>query len=145
MTLAPGDLIMTGTPERVGPFVRGDVMRESTVSAKSSSPSSKSTASIDVEISFVEMTTAEQIAALKDGRIDVAFGRQHSNITRKVIRQERPLAALPASIRCSRSGGCQTPGASGETVIRLSHATSQLRRTGARLFPRARVNARSRF
>jgi fumarylpyruvate hydrolase len=26
MTLAPGDLIMTGTPERVGPFVRGDVM-----------------------------------------------------------------------------------------------------------------------
>ena len=26
MTLAPGDLIMTGTPEGVGPVVRGDVM-----------------------------------------------------------------------------------------------------------------------
>ena len=41
-----------------------------------------------VEISFVEMTTAEQIAALKDGRIDVAFGRLHFDdvdIARKVI------------------------------------------------------------
>jgi len=26
MTLAPGDLIMTGTPEGVGPVVRGDVI-----------------------------------------------------------------------------------------------------------------------
>ena len=26
MTLAPGDLIMTGTPEGVGPVARGDVM-----------------------------------------------------------------------------------------------------------------------
>jgi LysR family transcriptional regulator, benzoate and cis,cis-muconate-responsive activator of ben and cat genes len=51
-----------------------------------------------VEISLVEMTTAEQIAALKDGRIDIAFGRLHfddPSIIRKVIREDRLSAALP--------------------------------------------------
>ena len=52
----------------------------------------------DVEISLAEMTTAEQIAALKEGRIDVGFGRLHFEdvgIARKVIRKEPLIAALP--------------------------------------------------
>ncbi len=52
----------------------------------------------DVEISLAEMTTAEQIAALKEGRIDVGFGRLHFDdvgIARKVIRKEPLITALP--------------------------------------------------
>jgi LysR family transcriptional regulator, benzoate and cis,cis-muconate-responsive activator of ben and cat genes len=52
----------------------------------------------EVEIGLVEMTTAEQIAALREGRIDIAFGRLHfedDGITRKVIREERLIVVLP--------------------------------------------------
>ncbi len=51
-----------------------------------------------LEISLAEMTTAEQIAALKEGRIDVGFGRLHFDdvgIARKVIRKEPLITALP--------------------------------------------------
>lgn len=51
-----------------------------------------------VEVQLLEMTTLEQVAALKDGRIDVGFGRLRFDdemITRKVIREERLCLATP--------------------------------------------------
>lgn len=52
----------------------------------------------EVELELHEMTTPEQVAALRDGRIDVAFGRLHfedDTIARKVIRRDRIVVALP--------------------------------------------------
>ncbi len=52
----------------------------------------------DVELSLVESTTLEQIAALKDGRIDVGFGRirfEDPDIKRTILRNERLAVALP--------------------------------------------------
>ena len=52
----------------------------------------------DVEVALLEMTTIEQMAALKDGRIDVGFGRLRFDdpaITRIVMREETIAAALP--------------------------------------------------
>ena len=52
----------------------------------------------EVEIGLIEMTTTEQIAALREGRIDIAFGRLHfddDGITRKVIREDRLIVVLP--------------------------------------------------
>jgi LysR family transcriptional regulator, benzoate and cis,cis-muconate-responsive activator of ben and cat genes len=52
----------------------------------------------DVEVALLEMTTIEQMAALKDGRIDVGFGRLRFDdpaITRIVMREEPIIAALP--------------------------------------------------
>jgi LysR family transcriptional regulator, benzoate and cis,cis-muconate-responsive activator of ben and cat genes len=52
----------------------------------------------DVEVALVEMTTLEQMAALRDGRIDVGFGRLRFDdpaITRIVMREEPIAAALP--------------------------------------------------
>jgi len=52
-----------------------------------------------VEVTFHELTTMQQIQALKDGVIDVGFGRVKSedpNIRRIVLREERLIVALPA-------------------------------------------------
>ena len=52
----------------------------------------------DVDVALHEMTTLEQMAALKDGRIDVGFGRLRFDdpaITRVVTREEPIVAALP--------------------------------------------------
>ncbi|WP_317203862.1 LysR family transcriptional regulator [Janthinobacterium sp.] len=52
-----------------------------------------------VAVSFHELTTMEQIRALKDGVIDVGFGRVKSedpNIRRIVLREERLVVALPS-------------------------------------------------
>jgi DNA-binding transcriptional LysR family regulator len=52
----------------------------------------------DVDVALHEMTTLEQMAALKDGRIDVGFGRLRFDdpaITRVVLREEPIIAALP--------------------------------------------------
>jgi LysR family transcriptional regulator, benzoate and cis,cis-muconate-responsive activator of ben and cat genes len=52
----------------------------------------------DVEVALLEMTTLEQMAALRDGRIDVGFGRLRFDdpaITRIVMREEPIAAALP--------------------------------------------------
>jgi LysR family transcriptional regulator, benzoate and cis,cis-muconate-responsive activator of ben and cat genes len=60
-----------------------------------------------VEIALTEMTTVEQIAALKDGRIDVAFGRLHfddAGITRKVIREDHLIVALSCQHPLGRRG-----------------------------------------
>ena len=52
----------------------------------------------DIEMSLFEMTTLEQIVALKDGRIDIGFGRlrfDEPGITREVLLEERLAVALP--------------------------------------------------
>jgi LysR family transcriptional regulator, benzoate and cis,cis-muconate-responsive activator of ben and cat genes len=54
----------------------------------------------EVEITLHEMTSLEQIVALKEGRIDVGFGRiphDDPTVERVLMRNERLLAALPAS------------------------------------------------
>ncbi|MDE8652768.1 LysR family transcriptional regulator [Novosphingobium album (ex Liu et al. 2023)] len=56
----------------------------------------------DVDLSLVEMMSIEQINALKEGRIDVGFGRVRFDdpaIQREVLREERLVAALPQGHR----------------------------------------------
>ncbi len=51
-----------------------------------------------VELSFHEMSTMDQMKALKEGRIDVGFGRirlEDPSVRRVVLREERLIAALP--------------------------------------------------
>lgn len=53
----------------------------------------------DTEITVMELTTLEQLAALKEGRIDVGFGRilfEDPAITRTTLRDEVLVVALPA-------------------------------------------------
>ena len=53
-----------------------------------------------LDVSLVEMVSLEQIAALKDGRIDVGFGRIRFDdpaVRRDVLREERLVVALPLS------------------------------------------------
>lgn len=52
----------------------------------------------EVELSLHEMSTMDQIQALKDGRIDVGFGRirhEDARVRRVVLREERMIVALP--------------------------------------------------
>lgn len=52
----------------------------------------------EVEIAMVELTSIEQIVALKEGRIDVGFGRiphEDSAIDRILLRREKLSVALP--------------------------------------------------
>lgn len=52
----------------------------------------------DVEFQLLELTTLQQIAALKAGRIDIGFGRVRSNdraVSRIVLREERLVLAIP--------------------------------------------------
>lgn len=56
----------------------------------------------DVELSLIEMMSFEQIAALKEGRIDVGFGRIRFDdpaLRREVLREERLAVALPLGHR----------------------------------------------
>jgi DNA-binding transcriptional LysR family regulator len=51
----------------------------------------------EVEVTLHEMTTVEQIKALKEGRIDVGFGRlksEDTSIRRILLREERMVVAL---------------------------------------------------
>ena len=53
-----------------------------------------------VELTLLELTTLEQITALKEGRIDVGFGRipfDDPLVERRLLRNERLIAALPSS------------------------------------------------
>jgi DNA-binding transcriptional LysR family regulator len=53
-----------------------------------------------VELTLLELTTIEQIAALKEGRIDVGFGRiplEDAMIERVLLRNEKLCAALPSA------------------------------------------------
>lgn len=64
----------------------------------------------EVEVGLSEMTTVQQIEALKAGRIDVGFGRlrfDDDHITGEVITEEAVVAALPAghSLACRKHLG----------------------------------------
>jgi DNA-binding transcriptional LysR family regulator len=51
-----------------------------------------------VELSLHEMSTMDQIRALKDGQIDIGFGRirhEDVNIRRVILREEKMIVALP--------------------------------------------------
>jgi LysR family transcriptional regulator, benzoate and cis,cis-muconate-responsive activator of ben and cat genes len=53
-----------------------------------------------VELTLIELTSVEQIAALKEGRIDVGFGRiplEDPALDRQLLRNEKLLAAVPAN------------------------------------------------
>lgn len=59
-----------------------------------------------VEVQLLEMTTMEQVAALKDGRIDVGLGRlrfEDENLVRKVVREERLWLAVPVDHPLART------------------------------------------
>jgi DNA-binding transcriptional LysR family regulator len=52
----------------------------------------------DMEFQFIEMMSLQQMEALRNGRIDVGFGRIEANfpdITRVVLREERLIVACP--------------------------------------------------
>ena len=52
----------------------------------------------DLDVQLVELTSMQQLTALKSGRIDVGFGRIRSNdtsVARKVLREERLVLAIP--------------------------------------------------
>ena len=54
----------------------------------------------NVELSLVELVSLEQIAAVKEGRIDVGFGRIRFDdpaVQRTVLREEKLVVALPAN------------------------------------------------
>lgn len=62
----------------------------------------------EVEVTLHEMTTIEQLKALKEGRIDVGFGRLKSedpSIRRILLREERMIVALPPGHRLAERGG----------------------------------------
>lgn len=72
----------------------------------------------DVELSLVESTTLDQIAALKEGRIDVGFGRirfEDPAIKRTVLRNERLAVSLPLG----------HPLAQGNTALSLKQVASE--------------------
>jgi DNA-binding transcriptional LysR family regulator len=54
----------------------------------------------DIQLNLVEMVSLDQIAALKEGRIDIGFGRIRFDdpaVRRVILREEELIAALPAS------------------------------------------------
>lgn len=62
----------------------------------------------EVEVTLHEMTTIEQLKALKEGRIDVGFGRLKSedpSIRRIVLREERMVAAMSPGHRLAAGEG----------------------------------------
>jgi len=62
----------------------------------------------NVELVMVESTTLEQIAALKDGRIDVGFGRirfEDPAVRRIILRNEKMVAAFPIDHPLARGEG----------------------------------------
>lgn len=60
----------------------------------------------DVELSLVELGSLEQISALKDGKIDVGFGRirfDDDQVVRAILREEKLVVAVPATHRFAGS------------------------------------------
>ncbi len=61
-----------------------------------------------VDVGLVEMNTIEQIAALKEGRIDAGIGRlriEEQGIQRRVIHEDALVAALPLGHPLAERGG----------------------------------------
>jgi len=75
----------------------------------------------NVDVGFHELTTLEQMAALKEGRIDVGFGRIEFNdpvIERTLLRNEKLSAALYVSHRASSHlGALKLDELAGDTLI----------------------------
>jgi DNA-binding transcriptional LysR family regulator len=74
----------------------------------------------DADVHLVEMITLEQIAALKDGRIDVGFGRlrfEDAAIARKVIRDEALCVAVPLHHRLAQAKKLRLGRTVGEPLI----------------------------
>lgn len=62
----------------------------------------------EVEVELVELTTLEQVAALKDGRIDAGLGRVRIDdlgVRREILYEEPLIAALPANHPLATSEG----------------------------------------
>lgn len=62
----------------------------------------------DIDFQLLELTTMQQIAALKTGRIDIGFGRVKSNdrsVSRIVLREERLVLAIPPGCELARETG----------------------------------------
>lgn len=62
----------------------------------------------ELDIQLLEMLSIQQIPALKEGRIDLGFGRlKHSdpNVASTVLREERLVAALPGDSPLVQDGG----------------------------------------
>ena len=62
----------------------------------------------DVELSLMEIGSLDQIEALKEGRIDVGFGRirfEDPGVRRTVLRNEPLVAAVPAAHPLAQSSG----------------------------------------
>ena len=62
----------------------------------------------ELDIQLLEMLSIQQIPALKEGRIDLGFGRlkaRDPNITSIVLRQERLVAALPMDAVLAQEAG----------------------------------------
>ena len=74
-----------------------------------------------VELTLLELTSMEQIPALKDGRIDVGFGRiqlEDAAIERTLLRNERLSAALPQTHPlAARTGPLQLDELAGDALI----------------------------
>ncbi|CAI1112349.1 Ben and cat operon transcriptional regulator [Serratia marcescens] len=74
----------------------------------------------EVGLTLHEMTTLEQIRALKEGKIDVGFGRirhDDSHIRRIILREEALMAALAADHPLARSAGLTLRALQAETLI----------------------------
>ncbi len=74
-----------------------------------------------VELTLLELTTLEQIAALKEGRIDVGFGRIQLDdplIERTLLRNEKLSAALPLTHKlASRTGLLRLEELAGDALV----------------------------
>lgn len=60
----------------------------------------------ELDIRLLEMVSVQQLPALKEGRIDIGFGRLHHddpNVVGIVLREERLVAAIPRSSRLAQS------------------------------------------
>lgn len=61
----------------------------------------------DLDIQLLEMLSIQQIPALKEGRIDIGFGRlmqADPNVTSRVLRQERLVVAVPMDTPLAETG-----------------------------------------
>jgi LysR family transcriptional regulator, benzoate and cis,cis-muconate-responsive activator of ben and cat genes len=62
----------------------------------------------NVELTLLELTSVEQIAALKEGRIDVGFGRiplSDPALHRQLLRNGKLVAAVPGNYPVLARGG----------------------------------------
>ena len=99
-----------------------------------------------VELTLLELTSVEQIAALKEGRIDVGFGRiplDDPALDRQLLRNEKLVAAVPANHpTLARRGGAAPGGPRRRTADRLPEgAAAKLCGSGAVAVSGGRIEA----